>query len=207
MVVGARGGGAFLFERRPTGWTEVSWLHGVESLGSPNTSWMDIHGDQVVIGAHDLGVAGDRAGGGFVFHLSTPAAGVTCESTVNSTGQLALLTLVGTVGVAANDTGFHVIDGAQRSVALLTYGAAPASLPFGNGTLCIDPLTGGLHRLEICELNAAGHGQLPVDLASVTGAGAIASGASWFIQASYRDTEAGGTGFNLTNALRLDSLP
>lgn len=196
------GGVANLFERGVSGWAIAQEMAGMYGLGGHLSEWVTLDGEQAVIGAPNLDLAGDHAGGAYVFDLSGRGVDVVCESLPNSTGLAAGLGVEGTLGRAANDLVLHVVDAPSTSLALMTYGPRGARYSFGNGVLCIDPF-GEIFRLNVLVLDSIGHARAPVDLSTLTGPGAIGPGESWLFQAWLRDPAAGGSGFNLTHGLRL----
>lgn len=76
----------------------------------------------------------------------------------------------------------------------------PGSSPAGNGVLCIGP---GLVRLGQ-DVPSSGIAEVELDLRAPPASDHLVAGSTWFLQAMYRDTAAGGARFNLTDAASLE---
>ena len=87
------------------------------------------------------------------------------------------------------------------------YGPQQTLVPFGDGFLCIGGGAIGVFRLNPPELsNHSGISTRVLDLnqpPASSGNGQIVAGSTWNFQYWYRDPNAGGAGFNLTDALSI----
>jgi len=128
--------------------------------------------------------------------LSAFAGSVTtyCDSLPNSTGQVAQCGYTGSLNRVNNDLSMTLANATPNTFGQLTCGTVPFNVPFGNGTLCINPLTqfvrvGGpvpiTNGTAIC----------PVDLTSMPLATTLRF--QWW----YRDAAAGSITFNTSNAV------
>jgi hypothetical protein len=130
-----------------------------------------------------------------------------CDSTPNSQGHTALISYIGSLVLEQSSfslsvTG-HTVHAA--SFGMFTYGAQPTNVPFGNGVLCISPFTPGIHRMPTQAL-----AQPTIALSMEDAAGQFAlltPGSSWYFQFWYRDPNAGGSMFNLSNGLHVVFAP
>lgn len=134
-----------------------------------------------------------------------------CIAAPNSTGQGALLHVVGTSSVAANDLSLVVTGGAPGMVGMFFYGHRGAAVPFGNGYLCVRVAGPGPFRLPPpAHANGTGIFRRDVDLTAApagSGPGRIEGGSTWAFQLWYRNPLGGGPGFNLSNAAEVHFCP
>lgn len=129
-----------------------------------------------------------------------------CSSTPNSTGSAALLTSNLQCSVADNQLEL-VAAPVPNSTGLFFYGAAPTTVPFGNGLRCVAAGGSGLFRLPVVTAanNSLSH---TLDLTNPPQAsGTIAPGSTWFFQAWYRDAAAGGAQFDTSDGLQVTFIP
>jgi len=125
-----------------------------------------------------------------------------CWSTVNSSDTNARISALGSDSLAVNDLTLSAI-GLPDTTYLFFYGHGPASdsgSPFGDGHLCID---GRLVRIGTASAAAGGLAQATLDLQAV----GITSPGAYSFQCFFRDPAAGGSGFNLSDALELNFVP
>ena len=134
-----------------------------------------------------------------------------CDALPNSSYPAASLAFVGSPSVSANDLDLVVTYGVKGMVGLFLYGPAQQQTPFGNGNLCVGGGGVGVFRLPpFVMFDHPGFGGASLDLSQPplgSGPGQITPGSTWNFQAWFRDTPAGGSGFNLTNALSATFLP
>ncbi|HVS18899.1 MAG TPA: PQQ-binding-like beta-propeller repeat protein [Planctomycetota bacterium] len=149
-------------------------------FGVPDQLWaVDVHGSAPVCGAQNY-----------------------CVAAPNSAGAGASISHSGSTSVAADDLVLHVAGAVPAQIGLYYYGSSTAQVPFGNGWRCVG---GQITRLPAVQIDANGQAGYAVDLASpISGAPAIASGSTWHFQFWFRDTPAGGAGFNLSDGLSPD---
>ena len=128
-----------------------------------------------------------------------------CPATANSfsTGG-ASLTAYGSTSVAANNLSLQATGIPPGRSAALFMGPQQASLPFGNGTLCVG---GGIVRLPILISNAQGGAQQYLNQSSSQLSGLLTAGSTWNMQFVYRDPSMGPAGYNASNALQVHFCP
>jgi hypothetical protein len=127
---------------------------------------------------------------------------VFCHSKANSTGMVADLEMTGSMSVAMNDVELYSGKLPVGKYGQFFYGAQPASLPFGDGVLCVSPFQPGLIRLpSLVQIDAAGGAEFEMDFYALGSRGAIQPGQKWYFQFWYRDHKTGGSGFNLSDGL------
>ncbi len=130
---------------------------------------------------------------------------VYCIGSPNSMGSGAGLFSTGSTSVAANDLVLHVMGASAGQPGLFFYGPAQIQAPFGDGFRCVGGGALGIFRLNPPLVSdGTGHVQRVLDLTAPpasAGPGAIQAGETWNFQYWYRDPAAGGTGFNLSDAL------
>jgi hypothetical protein len=124
-------------------------------------------------------------------------AGSHCSSLANSTGGSALISTSGSPSLGANDLVLQA-GPVPNQTGLFFFGPSAQQVPFGNGLLCI---TGGLSRLPA---SSAQNGILEHGVNySLAPATLLQPGTTWSFQAWYRDTAAGGSLFNTSDAVRV----
>lgn len=127
-----------------------------------------------------------------------------CASAANSTGSRTELACVGTTSLSRGDMALVGTALPGRQSALLLLGGRAGQSPLGGGTLCLmDPL----HRMRLGVSNAAGEVLFPVASNDLPAAypGAVIAGSSRRFQLWHRDTT--GTGFALSNGVRVTFAP
>ena len=128
-----------------------------------------------------------------------------CTSTANSTGVPAALFVGGSLSVQQNDLTLSVTRCPTQSFGLFFYGEGAVRFPLGDGFLCVSPFAPGLFRLNpVHSIDANGEANMAVDLQTLPGAGAIHAGSTWHFQFWFRDGTPGGTGSNLSSAVRVN---
>lgn len=131
-----------------------------------------------------------------------------CTSTPNSTGQPALISVSGSLSVAAGDTVLGVVGAPPDNIGQFFYGKDPFQLPFANGTLCVSPFAPGLFRLApAVAISPTGEAHFPLDFSALPIEGTILGGSTWSFQFWFRDPAAGGAGANLSDAVRVTFCP
>jgi subtilisin family serine protease len=122
-----------------------------------------------------------------------------CVAAPNSTGAGATIRAIGSVVVAQNDVSLAVEGLPANKAGLFFFGPTQVQQPFGNGFRCV---SGGTLRLGPTQFaNAQGVAVRGVDLAAPPALGVIAPGATSNFQFWYRDPDASGASFNLSNAV------
>ena len=152
--------------------------------------------------------AADDSGAAYLFDPSAGAIAHYCRVAPNSSGNQARMDVHGSLSVAGTDTKLIATGAAHESLGLFLYSAGPTQLPFGDGYLCVSPFAPGLFRLyppsPAGEMGDADH---DLDFRRFDGAGQITAGSTWHFQYWFRDLAAGGTGFNLSEGLRITFCP
>jgi len=146
----------------------------------------------------------------YEFELAIADCGVMryCTSTPNSTGSPAYIQMTGSMTFSVADTQLTVLHAPPGNVGVFFYGKDKAQIPFGNGTLCISPLDHGLYTLRPpVVISRTGQADKLVDFRALLDGGRMADHSTWSFQFWYRDPEGGGSGTNLSNALRATFCP
>lgn len=190
-------------------------FHGQDIAGAFGSS-VAAAGDADGDGFEDLvvGSAAANAGGidrGSAHLLSVFVQGdisLSCSSNPNSTGDSAHLLAAGTASVFVNDLVLHANSLPPQVLTLAFYGQARTPSPLGDGLLCVGaPLV----RLPPQQISgSSGLASRVVDLtqgSASQGPGRIDGGETWSFQLWYRDTDAGGTGFNTSDAVTVEFVP
>jgi hypothetical protein len=121
-----------------------------------------------------------------------------CNSLPNSTGQVAQMSVNGSYSLATNN--FELVaQPVPNTPFLFFYGPQQVDLPFGDGVRCVG---GQLQRITPATAASGNRATRIVDLA----AQGFAPGAVNF-QCWFRDTAAGNTGFNTSDAFQVTFLP
>ena len=136
----------------------------------------------------------------WLFAHPKPGAGTPfCTSTPNSTGVAATIVGQGSNSIAASDLVLVAESLPTSQGGLFFYGPDEASMPLGNGRLCVGAGATGLFRLPVQDTGANGRFERAIHY---TGAQSqLAVGSTWRFQAWFRDPAAGGSGFDLTDGL------
>jgi len=128
-----------------------------------------------------------------------------CISTQNSFGLNAVMQSSGPTSVGANLFQLGVQSALPNSQGLFFYGPDETQVPFGLGFRCVG---GQVFRLSTVITNAAGDQTIAVDLANPPSeAGRILPGSTWKFQFWYRDPQAIGGSFNLSDGLSATFTP
>jgi len=131
-----------------------------------------------------------------------------CDATPSSFGTPARIGRLGTVRLREKTFGLRVtgLPPVTGSFGMYTCGTVRTNVPFGNGYLCISPFSPGNFRMAVQPLEASGTCdrmlvQYPLDFSRCT------PGSTWNFQFWYRDPAAGGSNFNLSDALSVQFAP
>ncbi|MCB9916738.1 MAG: matrixin family metalloprotease [Planctomycetes bacterium] len=133
-----------------------------------------------------------------------------CVSSPNSVGSGAVIDSVGLPSVAANDFTLACYGVPPNQFGIFFYGGSQVSSAFGDGILCVASGGLGVYRFSPKQADAFGDVSMPVNWGAApvaSGSGQWASGTQWFVQFWYRDPAAGGSGFNLSDALDMTICP
>jgi hypothetical protein len=150
---------------------------------------------------------GSSKGMGFFRIDLDPGTQNYCTSGPTSLGEPAVIRMHGSTSVAADDLVLTVSPVPPSSVGLFFYGPAQTSVPFGNGTRCVDAGGVGLFRLA-GQGTGIGFLEEQLDIANpVAPLGQITPGSTWNFQGWFRDTAAGGAMFDLSDAIGVTFTP
>ena len=125
-----------------------------------------------------------------------------CTSTVNSTGDPAVITAYGSTSVSANNLILTAAEVPPAANAIFYYGPGQAQLPLGDGFICVG---GNTFRLPVIGADGAGFLQFQPDLTDMPG-GSFVAGATWNFSAWYRDTGSVPP-FNLSDGVEITLTP
>jgi hypothetical protein len=133
-----------------------------------------------------------------------------CDALPNSSGKSATVSYLGSPSLAEQDVGLVVTGAATSTIGLFIYSAQQQQIPFGNGLLCVGGSGASIHRLQPFATSTSGHGGTALDFTKPpldAGPGVLTPGSTWNFQAWFRDVNAGGAKFNLSNALAATFVP
>ena len=184
----------------------------VKVISSDGTIRFRIAEAQAVAAAGDVDADGREdlmvvVGEGFAYRLQVrnavcgPLGGAYCTALPNTTGASAGILADGSASVLANDYTLSVSDVPPSAPGLFFYGDQQQSVSFGNGLRCVGGAAYRLHPVR--PVDASGRLSRLVDFTRApagVGPGQIAVGSTWNFQFWYRDGQAGGFGFNLSDA-------
>jgi hypothetical protein len=160
---------------------------------------------------HNTGMSYYGYGGAIEIQSPCPAPVRFCAGAPNSNGTGAVLSHVGSLGVATADLGLRVDGAVPGALGILIYSRTHMpQTPFGDGFLCVD--TSRFFRASPALL-VAGNGARRFDLrfgsAPVgAGLGMILGDTTWHFQFWYQDANGpGGMGFNMSDALEIRFCP
>lgn len=200
------GGCALVFRRSGSQWEELGRLvPRTPDSSSRIGDGLAVDGSRVAVGAPWADVVGLRSGAAYIFPIFQGAASNYGASQPNSAFVVARMALTGSPSLGGGLTLYALGAPAAKS-GLFFYGTQTASLPFGNGTLCISPFTPGLRRLPpLAVTDDFGTTSLALDPARLPPG--TAPGTTLFFQFWFRDQPAGGAASNLTDGLGVTFEP
>lgn len=123
-----------------------------------------------------------------------------CPATQNSTGDYASMFWSGSASIASNDLVLVAGHAPRRVSGAFLCGTQEIQQPFGNGWICVG---GHVVRPPFVQTDAHGEAVQRVDYSLIS----VSPGRTRDFQYIYRDTAAGGAGFNMSNALRVVFCP
>jgi hypothetical protein len=117
----------------------------------------------------------------------------------------------GSTSIGQNDFSLTVLGAIPGSLGLFFYGAGQTALLFGDGVRCVDAAGASILRLNPpAAALPLGFAHRALDFTqqpAVSGPGQIHPASTWNFQYWYRDTPAGLSGFNLSDALQVTFCP
>ena len=135
---------------------------------------------------------------------------VFCTTSPNSVGAGALLRHTGSAVISGADLVLRTSGLPPGQFGVVYYGPNAIQLPFGEGQRCVGAGGVGLFRFSPVQADANGVFEMPLDYdapPASEGTGAIIGGGDWRFQCWYRDPQGGGSGFNLSDGLRIVFCP
>ena len=128
-----------------------------------------------------------------------------CQTAPNSVGTGALMGHSGSTSIAQNDLTLLVSGCPPGQPGIFYLGDDGTQVPFGDGFRCV---AGNTERLLPSVLtDATGGGSYELDVSALPLAGLLLPGTTWNFQFWYRDPGHLGTGFNLSDGLRIRFCP
>ncbi|MFT7668010.1 MAG: hypothetical protein ACI8X5_000696 [Planctomycetota bacterium] len=132
-----------------------------------------------------------------------PAANY-CPLSPNSASPGSVISTTGSTFISDNAFGLSAAGAPGSKPGIFFVGPNQVSLPLGDGTRCVG---GAIKRLGILISSPAGVFTQGLDMNNLPGGAAIDPGVSTNFQCWFRDTAAGGAGFNLSNATEVIFCP
>ncbi len=127
-----------------------------------------------------------------------------CTTSPNSVGSGAVMTYGGSASVAANDLVLVSTGCPPNQFGLFYTGPDPASVPVGDGTMCIG---GSLVRFPAQQVDSWGIAENFLDLNNMPGGLTIQAGDLWRYAFWYRDPGFGSAGYNFSDGLAVTFCP
>lgn len=147
-----------------------------------------------------------RFGAFSFFDAGAPEFSRFCPANTNSTGQATQISALGNTQTDSGELFLEGIFGPANEVSLVVYGAPGAPFGFGDGLLCLSPISPGIQRTNSLQaFDFQGQRKdSPLSYATDFAAGVpILAGSSWAFQLVYRDTASGAGAFNASDAILL----
>lgn len=196
-----RPGGVWVFERNGSEWSQTAKLRrprsdeGYDDFGRAVVQ-LD---DQVLVGSTREG-SGNETGVCHVFDMTLNVPASFCQSTVNSTGQPALISAIGSHEAGANDVILRAAP-VPDGPGYFSIGGQTQQVPFWDGFLCVAaPFS------RFSPRNAKGNELVQrVDLTSLRFP--VLAGSTWHFQAWFADPQAGGSGANTSDGVSVTFCP
>jgi probable HAF family extracellular repeat protein len=202
-------------DSRATIWDEVHGLralddmlvndHGLDLQGFSPEQAMAVSGDGLTIVGYGRNAHGQTRSFIATWPGPCPAPWTYCTSTPNSTGAPATIHSKGSTSISTNVFSISAIGGVPSQFGLFYYGPNQVEVPFGDGFRCVG---GGIHRLNPAfQSDDSGTSLRHLDFTQPE-LSPVTPGSTWSFQHWYRDPLGpGGTGFNLSDALRVTFCP
>lgn len=155
---------------------------------------------------------GGAGGAAAIYSLGPCSVQQACATSPNSVGFGAVLVGSGSTSLAQEDFHLSAHFCPPGELGLFVYSDTPAQVPFGDGLRCVSPAGGGIRRLEpAIAIDAGGVALLALDFDAPplgAGPGEVRPVVPVWFQFWYRDPSGpGGSGFNLSDALRVVFCP
>lgn len=127
-----------------------------------------------------------------------------CVTSPNTVGAGAVMTSTGTLSVLSNDLVLGVFGCPPMTSGRFVLGAPAAQAPFGNGFRCLGPT---VYAFPNVLTTVFGDATQVVDWANLPGGAPAAPGQSWQFQFVYRNPQAGGARFNVSDGIDVALCP
>jgi hypothetical protein len=128
-----------------------------------------------------------------------------CSPTPNSVGAGAVLDMIGTASVSANNMLMRTSNLPDHRVTVVRFGNQTTQAPFGAGILCVGGTT---YRLPVVYSNPQGIADCAVDFSIPSPKyQALVPGSTWYFQCLYRDPLYSNPAGNASDALRVQICP
>lgn len=127
-----------------------------------------------------------------------------CAGTPHSLGHAASLRFEGPPTEGTRELWLEVHGGVPDAIAQILFGPEHTPVPYGDGSLCIDPAF-RIRYAEPFRLDTAGFASVHADWSRpeiAAGPTAWTAGSTWVVQATFRDP-GGAAGYNSTDALKV----
>ncbi len=181
-------------------WSELE-LFGV--LGRSNAA--GIGNDGSICGDYYGQFQGSASVLGFLIDPTGSGPSRYCQSAPNSSGDAAGIHFVGTTSISANDLTLEAGPAPTGVSGIFFYGSSRVEVPFGDGFLCVGSPQ---YRLGVTSTDGVGFALQSFDATAPPSAGGqVTAGSRWYFQFWFRDTAAGGAGFNTSEGLVVDFTP
>jgi hypothetical protein len=192
-------GAAYVFEYDGVSWTELARIQASEADNYDHFGQaVSLRGKVAAIARPWFDGPGTRTGAVTMWSIGN--AENRCTSVANSTGSPATISHQGSVSVTTNNLRLVASALPPNQFGIFFYGANPAEIPFGDGFRC---MSGQIFRYSP-QSTQAGSATKLLDLdAPPAEAGRVDPGSTWQFQFWFRDPAAGGSGWNLTDALEI----
>ena len=126
-----------------------------------------------------------------------------CLPSPNSSGRDARISVNGSGRALQGSLEVSVEDAPSNVSGLFFFGPSRLEVPFGDGRRCVG---GSVLRTSVVQVGPQGTAARTFDLGSAP-LDAIQPGSEWSAQFWFRDVQAGGSGFNLSDAVRMRFRP
>ncbi|TDJ75704.1 MAG: hypothetical protein E2O39_03840 [Planctomycetota bacterium] len=137
---------------------------------------------------------------------ATPICGAEnyCVTAPSSAGPGAVIGYDGSPSLTANDFSLTAQGAIPFQFGLFFFGSTAAQVPFGDGFLCIGTVTARINPPLLA--SSEGSYERPLDFTQPP-LDVVTAGSTHFFQLWYRDPQAGGSGFNLSDGLAATFCP
>jgi hypothetical protein len=207
---GSSSGVVYVFTRTPMGYVQTGKMIAPDAAAADqlgNETGVQLNGTTALAGSRFNDSFAMNAGSAYLFSLADCLGTSYCDITPNSAGAGAEIRGTGIESISANEFTLISSGAIPNKVGLFFYGQNQINIPLGNGRLCI----GGVVRLNPPVVSdSLGTASRFVDFSTSpagSGPNQITAGSTWNFQHWFRDPAAGGSDFNLSNAVKVTFIP